>query len=127
MQFTPKQTIRLIVPAVEDFSRSEFEDLLKENPGKIVMKFGATWCGPCKAIEPLVNHWFSKMPATIKCATIDIDESFDLYGALKAKRQINGIPAILCFNKGNVSYIPDFSVVGSDVDQVNMFFKQVLG
>ena len=29
MQFTPKQTIRLIVPAVEDFSRSEFEDLLK--------------------------------------------------------------------------------------------------
>jgi hypothetical protein len=67
------------------------------------------------------------MPATVKCAAIDIDESFDLYGAFKSKRQITGIPAILCFNKGNESYIPDLSVVGADVHQVNLFFKQVLG
>jgi hypothetical protein len=49
-----------------------------------------------------------------------------LYGALKSKRQINGIPAILCFNKGNLSYIPDMNVVGADATQVNAFFKQVL-
>ena len=124
MQFTPS---RVIAPAVEEFSRSDFEELLRQNPGKVVLKFGATWCGPCKTIEPLVNQWFSKMPETVRCATIDIDESFDLYGALKTKRQINGIPAILCFNKGNESYIPDMTVVGSNVDQVNTFFRQVLG
>ena len=124
MQFTPS---RVIAPAVEEFSRSDFEELLRQNPGKVVLKFGATWCGPCKTIEPLVNQWFSKMPETVRCATIDIDESFDLYGALKVKRQINGIPAILCFNKGNVSYIPDMTVVGANVDQVNAFFRQVLG
>jgi hypothetical protein len=66
------------------------------------------------------------MPATTKCIIIDIDDSFDLYGAFKAKRQIGGIPAILCFNKGNLSYVPDFSVAGSDLEQVNIFFKQVL-
>lgn len=125
MQFTPSQQ-RIVVPAVEEFSRSDFEELLRQNPGKVVLKFGATWCGPCKLIEPLVNQWFSKMPATVRCATIDVDESFDLYGALKAKRQINGIPAILCFNKGNLSYIPDLNVVGADADQVNAFFRQVL-
>ena len=125
MQFTPSQQ-RIVVPAVEEFSRSDFEELLRQNPGKVVLKFGATWCGPCKLIEPLVNQWFSKMPATVRCATIDVDESFDLYGALKAKRQINGIPAILCFNKGNLSYIPDMNVVGADTEQVNAFFRQVL-
>ncbi len=125
MQFTPSQQ-RIVAPAVEEFSRSDFEELLRQNPGKVVLKFGATWCGPCKVIEPHVNQWFSKMPATVRCATIDVDESFDLYGALKSKRQINGIPAILCFNKGNLSYIPDMTVVGADVEQVNMFFKHVL-
>jgi len=127
MQFTPQTISRVIAPVVEEFSRSDFEELLRQNPGKVVLKFGATWCGPCKTIEPLVNQWFSKMPETVRCATIDIDESFDLYGALKVKRQINGIPAILCFNKGNVSYIPDMTVVGANVDQVNAFFRQVLG
>lgn len=127
MQFTPQTTSRVIAPVVEEFSRSDFEELLRQNPGKVVLKFGATWCGPCKTIEPLVNQWFSKMPETVRCATIDIDESFDLYGAFKVKRQINGIPAILCFNKGNVSYIPDMTVVGANVDQVNAFFRQVLG
>ena len=127
MQFTPQTTSRVIAQVVEEFSRSDFEELLRQNPGKVVLKFGATWCGPCNTIEPLVNQWFSKMPETVRCATIDIDESFDLYGALKVKRQINGIPAILCFNKGNVSYIPDITVVGANVDQVNAFFRQVLG
>jgi thioredoxin 1 len=125
MQYTTTQ--KVATPIIEEFSRSQFEDLLKQNPGKIVLKFGATWCGPCKLIDPLVNQWFSNMPATVKCAAIDIDESFDLYGAFKSKRQITGIPAILCFNKGNESYIPDLSVVGADVHQVNSFFKQVLG
>ena len=58
---------------------------------------------------------------------IDIDESFDLYAAFKSMRQVTGIPAILCFNKGNLSYVPDFSVVGADLEQVNLFFKRVLG
>ena len=125
MQFTTPQ--KVVTPIIEEFSRSQFEELLKQNPGKVVLKFGATWCGPCKRIDPLVNQWFSNMPATVKCAAIDIDESFDLYGAFKSKRQITGIPAILCFNKGNESYIPDLNVVGADVVQVNAFFKQVLG
>ena len=125
MQFTTTQ--KVVTPIIEEFSRSQFEELLKQNPGKVVLKFGATWCGPCKRIDPLVNQWFSNMPATVKCAAIDIDESFDLYGAFKTKRQITGIPDILCFNKGNESYIPDLNVVGADVVQVNTFFKQVLG
>ena len=110
-----------------ELSRQDFERLLANNPGKVILKFGAEWCGPCKRIEALVNQWFNVLSAnpSVKCIIIDVDESFDLYGAFKSKRQINGIPAIMCFNKGNISYIPDANVVGADVNQINLFFSSI--
>lgn len=116
-------------------TRPEFEELLRENTGKIVIKFGATWCGPCKRIEAHVEEWFNALTnrtdTKFQCFTIDVDESFDLYGAFKSRRQVSGIPAILCFKgsedpkEKNMSYIPDDMVSGSDHEQVNAFFKRI--
>ena len=93
----------------------------------IVVKFGAEWCGPCKKIEPLITQWFNHCPDSVACYKIDIDESFELYATFKTKRQVNGIPALLCFRKGNLDVIPDFTVTGADTTQVNQFFQQIIG
>ena len=122
MQFTPRNSK---VYNSDEFTRADFERLLTENPGKVVIKFGATWCGPCKRIEAHVDQWFASFNESIKSVIVDNDESFDLFAAFKSKRQVNGIPAILCFKKGNLSYIPDFSVNTSDLEAVNIFFKRV--
>jgi hypothetical protein len=37
---------------------------------------------------------------------------------------VNGIPVILCYKKGNTSYIPDDSITGSDPAQLDAFFKR---
>ena len=107
-------------------SVAEFSQLLQNNQGLIILKFGAEWCGPCKKIEGLVNHWFANMPAEVQCGLIDVDENIELYGFLKSKKRINGIPAILCYVKGNTHYIPDDMAVGADDKQINGFFQRSL-
>jgi thiol-disulfide isomerase/thioredoxin len=107
-------------------NRNHFAELLKQNPGLFIIKFGADWCGPCKKIEGLVNEWFNKRNDKVQCALIDVDESFDIYAFLKSKKMINGIPAILCYYKDNHNYVPDDIVSGADVAQVNAFFTRNL-
>ena len=106
--------------------RTHFSELLEKNPGKIVIKFGAEWCGPCKTVERQVFDWIERMPESVQCIIVDIDECFDIYAFLKTKKMANGIPAILCYNKGNVSYIPDDSVIGADKQKVDDFFQRCL-
>ncbi len=108
-------------------NRQQFQELLHNNPGKVVIKFGAEWCGPCKKIEPYVKHVFEtyKHNKTVQCIMVDIDDSFDLYAYMKTKKQVNGIPAILCWHKGNETIAPNDSVIGANQDLVTEFFMRV--
>jgi len=104
----------------------EFQKLLNENPGEIVVKFGAEWCKPCKLIENDVKTAFERMPKTVQTAIIDIDENLDVYAFLKTKKRVTGIPAILCWKKGNITHIPDDTVIGADKEQLRLFFERRL-
>lgn len=99
-----------------------FYNLLHENPGIIIIKFGATWCNPCKMIENDVNFYFSKMPENVQCVLVDVDRSKELYAYLKTKRMLNGVPAILCYYKGNTEHIPDEFVIGANKAQIKNLF-----
>jgi thioredoxin-like negative regulator of GroEL len=101
-----------------------FRKCLEENPGYFIMKLGAEWCGPCKKIEAFVASCMSQSPDNVQCAVIDIDHAFELYGFLKTKRMVNGVPAILAYQKGNLNYVPDDFVVGSDTNQIAALFAR---
>ena len=105
-------------------NRQEFLNLLKVNPGLVIVKFGAQWCGPCKKISPVLEGFFATSPPNVICADIDVDESFDLYSFLKSKKMVNGIPVILLYKKGNLSFIPNDSVTGSSPNELDLFFRR---
>ena len=115
----PQKTIITQFKSREDFAR-----LLQNNPGLIVLKMGATWCGPCKRIKPVLDGFFASSPDNVICCDIDVDECADLYSYFKSKRMVNGIPVILAYKKGNTSYIPDDSITGADPSQLDQFFRR---
>ena len=109
----------------EIYSVSDFKQLLTTNPGIIMIKFGADWCGPCKRIEPRVMFWFNKLPSDIvQTIIVDIDESLELYSFMKTKKMLKGIPGILMYKKGNVGYVCDESVNSSTLSEVDQFFQR---
>ena len=105
-------------------SRTAFQHLLENNPGLIIIKFTAEWCGPCKKIAPIVEGFFATSPENVVCGDIDVDQSYDFYSYLKSKKMVNGIPAILLYKKGNVSFIPDDMITGADPNALHQFFMK---
>ena len=115
-------TAKEIISEISD--RTAFMTLLQNNTGLIVLKFGASWCGPCKIIEKVVHGFFLTSPIDVICGDIDVDDSFDIYAMLKSKKMVSGIPALLCYKKGNNTFIPDDSVTGADPGALDAFFKR---
>ena len=110
-----------LITSIKD--RAHFAELLQSNPGVFIVKFGAEWCGPCKVIEEYVHTCFGQMPDNVQCAIVDIDESFDIYAFLKSKRMVNGIPAILAYYKGNLNYVPNLVIAGTNLQQIQTMFN----
>jgi thiol-disulfide isomerase/thioredoxin len=110
-----------IITEIQD--RAHFAQLLRENPGALIIKFGAEWCGPCRMIEQDVLKLMNLMPDRVQCAIIDIDKCMDVYSFLKSKKMVNGIPVILVYYKGNLNYIPDDRVVGANIQEISILFN----
>ena len=113
-----------------ELSKETLEKLLvnlNEEQG-ILIKFGASWCGPCQKIKKICEENFATFSDNLICVDIDVDENFEIYGHYKVKKQINGIPKMMVYyyNKDREKwFIPDDSVSGSDHAEINNFFNRI--
>lgn len=107
-------------------NKEEFFILLHNNPGLVLLKFGAKWCKPCKAVDPIIyNYFVSNMSDRVICCILDIDENFELYGYFKKSRVTAGIPVVLCYESSNVNIMPTDSVTGSNALELHHFLNRV--
>lgn len=77
---------------------SENFESLKNGEQPLVVDFWATWCGPCRAISPIVEEIASEYEGkaeVVKCNVDDCDEIAAQYG-------IRSIPTLLFFKSGQV-------------------------
>ena len=105
--------------------RQRFIQVLEENEGVVVVKYGATWCKPCKVIEPYLEEKKRTLGSNVSYHELDVDEDFDLYAHFKVKKQVVGVPVLLAFKKGNVTPYADKSVTGTNKADIDYFFHSL--
>ncbi len=109
-------------------NKTEFMRVIKDSNKTVVFKFSADWCGPCKKISPDIDLFKESIlnNKDIVWFDIDVDNSIEVFGMLKTKRIVNGVPAVLVYFKENDTIYPDEFVLGATKDDLYDLFSKIL-
>ena len=106
-------------------NRNDFQVILESKRDWVIVWFSATWCDPCKKVEPLITPWIERLPDKIAVLHLDYDTNCDVYAALRGKKQVRGIPVLLGYKPGNTTLYADVSCSGILEKDVDAFFRTI--
>ena len=79
-----------------DVTDATFQDDVLSSEKTVLVDFWAEWCGPCKAIGPILEEVAKEYDGKILIAKMDVDAN----QAVPAKFGIRGIPTLILFKNG---------------------------
>lgn len=100
--------------AVAEVNDASFEQEVLQSDQPVLVDFWAAWCGPCKALSPIVDEVASEYSGKLKVMKMDVDRN----QATPMRYGIRGIPALLIFKGGKVAdqivgYVPKETIARS--------------
>ncbi len=84
--------------ATEHVTDSEFEQRVLNSTSPVLVDFYAEWCGPCKAIAPILEEISEEKSDQLKIVKINIEESPET----PTKYGVRGVPTLMIFKDGQV-------------------------
>jgi len=81
-----------------EFTDANFQNEVIANEKLTVVDFWAEWCGPCRAIGPVVEELAKEYEGQVKVGKLNVDNNPDV----SVKYGITSIPAILFIKNGEV-------------------------
>lgn len=84
--------------ATTSVNDAEFENEVLQSDSPVLVDFWAEWCGPCKALSPLLDEVAGEMDGKIKVVKVNIEEAPEA----PTKYGVRGVPTLMIFKNGQV-------------------------
>ncbi len=83
---------------VIDINDSNFESEVLKSELPFLVDLSAEWCGPCKAIAPIVHELAAEYDGKVRFGQVDIDKS----PQITVRYQVRSVPTLIMFQDGDV-------------------------
>lgn len=84
--------------SIHAISDDSFENEVIESNIPVIVDFWAQWCGPCKALAPIIEDVAKKYTDKVKFVKLDVDNN----PSTPPKFGVRGIPTLILFKDGQV-------------------------
>jgi thioredoxin 1 len=74
-----------------------FQELISGDK-PVLVDFFATWCGPCKTMQPILEDTAKQLGVKVKILKVDVDKN----QAAASKFQVRGVPTLILFQNGKI-------------------------
>jgi thioredoxin 1 len=82
--------------AIVTLTSDTFDEVVRGSDKPVLVDFWAEWCGPCKAIAPVLNEMATEQAGKLQIAKLNVDD----HGDIAMRFSVMSIPTLILFKAG---------------------------